>query len=491
MNFDRLLKLIDPKDQDEHFDEYKKKYSKGEPTSDPVGLVQKSKVSDLLQVMDDPDAAAYEKFINRSTKFAFPVKKIIWVIAGLGFIVAFIQVNPALLAVIISLLALVLYHKRSISQKLDALSIVEIKVPKNSFTCNQINVEVVLENSGYYGISNVWVRLEYGHQQFDACIPYIMNHSMGSCLFFITAPKKPTSMTIGPVSLSVRDPIAYQVSTKKSEDVVEVVVEEQHDALTFISSNKAIDRDYMGKHQLEIKGSSDQVLELRPWQNGDLIKSIHWKQSAKLSELIVKDFEETASPVITLLFDQDEDGHSFSVGQSSFVDLQSSVMGIVQTIEDAQLDVQFFSQDQSIPFDKQHANYPLLKRAIKISDMKNVRWNLANLVHHNIHQIPKSSMVMIFSAHLHEANEDLINSFYQLNHLNCEIILVTIDQDAYAKTIFEDASDSYNEADFYHKFSADRKPQEMGKLLSGMAGRTYVITPDKNLKDLYDPSVGL
>ncbi|NLM52400.1 MAG: DUF58 domain-containing protein [Firmicutes bacterium] len=49
--------------------------------------------------------------------------------------------------------------------------------------------------------------------------------------------------------------------------------------------------------------------KLRPWQTGDSLKKIHWKQTAKQNKIIVKDFAKTAEANLTIFIDMHRESY--------------------------------------------------------------------------------------------------------------------------------------------------------------------------------------
>ena len=194
---------------------------------------------------------------------------------------------------------------------------------------------------------------------------------------------------------------------------------------------------------------------------------------------------------MTLIFDQDQDSHSFDDKQNSFVDMQNSALSVLNYLNESQLDVQFFSQSHSVLFNKKYSNYGILRSAILSSGLKSVEYKLSHLIQSYAHEIPTNSTVILFSATTNNESDDLFKAFLKLEENQCDVILISIDQMAYAKNIFSKGELSDIDAHFYQKFSSRLKYDKTKRLFERIANRTYLLSPDKKLRDLYDQSVGL
>jgi len=69
--------------------------------------------------------------------------------------------------------------------------------------------------------------------------------------------------------------------------------------------------NYLGDHKTKnaVFENQSELSGLREWQDGDSLKRIHWKQSAKQERIIVKDYEHTADAEFTLFLNMHQEGY--------------------------------------------------------------------------------------------------------------------------------------------------------------------------------------
>lgn len=109
---------------------------------------------------------------------------------------------------------------------------------------------------------------------------------------------------MGPATVSTNFPLGLVSGTYKALNETEVYVGPRIGRLTpvwhqRVRSLAAGTQSAQRRRGLE----QDQFYALRPWKSGDSISSIHWRSSAKLGDLIVKQYDQQGDRDFALLFD--------------------------------------------------------------------------------------------------------------------------------------------------------------------------------------------
>lgn len=97
---------------------------------------------------------------------------------------------------------------------------------------------------------------------------------------------------IGPCTISTRFPLSLGKGSKKQDLVQEIIVHPQLGELTGAGRGLVqSDREGQAKSTIHAGVHETEFFGLRPWATGDSRRWIHWRTSAKLGELAVRQFE--------------------------------------------------------------------------------------------------------------------------------------------------------------------------------------------------------
>ena len=97
---------------------------------------------------------------------------------------------------------------------------------------------------------------------------------------------------IGPCTLSTRFPLSLGRGWKRQELIQEIIVHPQLGELTGAGRSLVqSDREGQAKSTVHAGVHETEFFGLRPWATGDSRRWIHWRTSAKLGELAVRQFE--------------------------------------------------------------------------------------------------------------------------------------------------------------------------------------------------------
>ncbi|MBM7560960.1 DUF58 domain-containing protein [Fusibacter tunisiensis] len=119
---------------------------------------------------------------------------------------------------------------------------------------------------------------------------------------------------VGQVSVSVFDPLLLEQRSVFFDKEIDVVV---HPRVVSINGTAFHPKDLYGTLKSNRKTLEDRtnLVNIRPYTQGDQMKNIHWKLSAKKDTLLTKEFEQTVSSKLVLLVDGSvghfENGYSY------------------------------------------------------------------------------------------------------------------------------------------------------------------------------------
>jgi uncharacterized protein (DUF58 family) len=105
---------------------------------------------------------------------------------------------------------------------------------------------------------------------------------------------------VGPTLVKVVDIFGLGVSNFKIGDEDRLVVYPEHGPVGVFRGSEST--ELMGVSTTEQKGASSDFLRIRPYEPGDEVRTIHWRSSAKLGRLMVRELEkeEVRSTIVLL-----------------------------------------------------------------------------------------------------------------------------------------------------------------------------------------------
>lgn len=110
---------------------------------------------------------------------------------------------------------------------------------------------------------------------------------------------------LGEIEITVRDVFGFYSLKKKITSEISLLVYPEPIELTTFRITTV---EQLGELLVEDLAFQDKnrVSSLRDYREGDSVKSIHWKQSAKLDELIIKDYENRGDTYVVVFIDNYE-----------------------------------------------------------------------------------------------------------------------------------------------------------------------------------------
>ncbi len=121
---------------------------------------------------------------------------------------------------------------------------------------------------------------------------------------------------IGPCTLSTRFPLNLGRSWRKVDSTCEIIVHPKLGDLTAAARNLLhIGREGMTKTSAQAGVHATEFFGLRPWASGDSQRWIHWRTTARLGELSVRQFERLQPQQACILLDLYKDKNGKNVEQ--------------------------------------------------------------------------------------------------------------------------------------------------------------------------------
>jgi hypothetical protein len=108
---------------------------------------------------------------------------------------------------------------------------------------------------------------------------------------------------IGPLSLTLGDPLGLTKTTVVASGQVELLVHPQLIPLTKLRSSAGRDPLAEQRRAHSIADSGDEFFALRPYSVGDELKRVHWPATARRGELVVRQDERPKTGRVTVVLD--------------------------------------------------------------------------------------------------------------------------------------------------------------------------------------------
>ena len=108
--------------------------------------------------------------------------------------------------------------------------------------------------------------------------------------------------TLGEVAFEVHDPVGLMTSCFSKSKHIEVVVRPK---IYYLGEELPLPLERSGQRGMSLRMKSDRtsIKSVRPYADGDQLRDIHWKLTAKTGELKVKEFTQSVSEKIYLFID--------------------------------------------------------------------------------------------------------------------------------------------------------------------------------------------
>lgn len=148
--------------------------------------------------------------------------------------------------------------------------------------------------------------------------------------------------------LTTRYPFGFFIKTREIRARQEIIVYPKLLAQQFQSLKNSTEGK--GKSSIIKKASEGDFLGLRDYRFGDDFRSIHWKSSAKLSNLVVKEFEAEPTDRVSLVFDRTLPDGSTQNPEESFETAVSLTATVVLRLDQRGFQTRLLTQGNSTPF---------------------------------------------------------------------------------------------------------------------------------------------
>lgn len=288
---------------------------------------------------------------------------------------------------------------------------------------------------------------------------------------------------VGKIKVTVRDSLAlFYLCTEHEWQTWIEVVPNLEPIETFPWSLQGLSAQ-MGNFETQLGGESVSFLSLRDWRVGDTVRKIDWRKSLRMGELFVKDFERVVAADATLLIDQCAIGHSEFDGFSSMEKMRDSIISIIHFLHGQQLRTQLFSHTQCIPLHL--SNRDVLSEAV--GRLQPVQDNhFITLLEETEPLIPSDSIAMLLFCTGSVALEQLLPSIFRLEDRRVQTFLIAFDSKAFASVVAAEAhlsSVQVSIAQWYlDGLGKVNRQEDLGKLLSKISERSFVVTPNQSLQ---------
>lgn len=168
----------------------------------------------------------------------------------------------------------------------------------------------------------------------------------------------------GPLSTVVSDPIGIFEVVVTDDDKAVMQVLPSPITLTGFELPESLESDRSGTNESRVKGTSSNFFGVREYVQGDPLKSINWKLSARHRQLIVNEFETYVPTDLTVSLDLDGKNHIGRIGDSSWKTAKDLAVAIVQNYSAGASRFQFVSQGRHLDFGQGASQLLAITRAI-------------------------------------------------------------------------------------------------------------------------------
>ena len=225
------------------------------------------------------------------------VTVILFLIGGTYFVAGVLILEILLPLILKFLLALeisgmeVKMHTRSACRLGQTINIeVHVKSRWHCLATARIRAELFYENKMFQVTEKIPLALNIDKKEFSLSVPWKPQMCGGAALKIS--------------NISYYDIFGLNVIRKELHQMQQITVYPEKVSLRPISSNQQKGRQNEGQQVLSKRGyDATEVFDLREYQLGDSIRSIHWKLSEKFDTVLVREASDTSNYDILILFD--------------------------------------------------------------------------------------------------------------------------------------------------------------------------------------------
>lgn len=164
----------------------------------------------------------------------------------------------------------------------------------------EVRLSLRVENEGARPALPAVAELPVGEALREVTIPFIGPHSSAELPMTIPAPRRGL-IQVGPLTIARRDPLGLlrREVTWHERHLVHV-----HPATAQLPPNSAgLVRDLEGAASRRLIDSDLSFYAVREYATGDAMRHVHWKSTAKTGTLMVRQYEESQTARVAVLFD--------------------------------------------------------------------------------------------------------------------------------------------------------------------------------------------
>lgn len=321
--------------------------------------------------------------------------------------------------------ALPLIHSLIIVRKLKA----SIHVPKGYlFTGENININYKIENRSFLPLPYMEITSNLS-KELTGRSPNKTSISLGGKDFFHHTEnlvlKRRGYYELGDIDITVTDVFGFYSFTKKLTNEISLLV---YPEPINLSSFQVIISQRPG--QLDVDNSifkdKNKINDLRGYRDGDSVKSIHWKLSAKRDNLIIKEYDNPGDNKVIIFIDNNLRLFKDDVNRRLEDKVADAALSLVNY---------FLKQNISLNLETQNNKDLVMVQGEEVSNLKpfldvlarfkgNGTFNLESLVLDKLHSFNQGSTVIIITPNLNKAMGALAIQL-KTKHLNPIFISVT------------------------------------------------------------------
>lgn len=167
--------------------------------------------------------------------------------------------------------------------------------------------EVHLENRRGRGVRNLRVELPVGRAVAVFSVAHLRRHGTTDELFVVPTHRRAV-IPVGPLTTVQGDPIGIARRTRRWSEVEEIYVHPKTVPLSTMAAG--LIRDMEGQTTTALSPSDVAFHTLREYVPGDDLRHVHWKSSAKMGELMVRQYNDTRRSHVAVLVSTDPDEYA-------------------------------------------------------------------------------------------------------------------------------------------------------------------------------------
>lgn len=196
---------------------------------------------------------------------------------------------------------------------------VSITLPQNRVMVGEeLKVDVTFENPGAAPALAAKAELPVGEAIKQLRVPWLAPAASATLPLSIPVEKRGV-IQVGPVGFVRSDPIGLFRRETTWQEARSVIV---HPRWVFLPPySEGLVRDLEGGASRKITDSDLSFYAVREYQPGDALRHVHWKATAKTGQLLVRQYEESQTARVAVLFDANPAGYGnaaeFELGVSA------------------------------------------------------------------------------------------------------------------------------------------------------------------------------